>query len=618
MKIVVCVKQVPEVSEIKFNPETKTIVREDVPCAVNPFDRRAVTEAVRIKEKFGGVITVMTMGPHQAREALVECLAMGADKGVYLVDSAFAGADTLATARALAIALGREGFDIIFCGRYSTDSETGQVGPEVAELLGIPHVTGVRKIEFNDNRIMVERETDEGYEVIECEIPILFTAAERLNRPIKVSSSDIEEARMKPIETVTAQSLSEDASNFGLKGSPTYVSDIFSIKIEREGIVASGENPSEAAEKLTQYLIERGLFERREEETRINERRIKNKKEPKDGRDIWVVSELTGGRLRNVTLELLGEGIHLSEKIGGELCAVLIGKGLSHHAKAVAAYGADRVYLIEHDELRTYTAEGYANALIEAIKTYKPYIVLFPSTSDGRDYAPRVAARLKLGLTGDCIGFDINERGELIQLKPAFGGNIVASILSRTVPQMATVRPGMLKKIGPDWTQEAMVEMITPVNPGPIRTKVLSVHRDVDTSTIEIDSAEMVITVGTGIGGADNLSIIKELANVLCASIGATRKVVDAGWLPRQHQVGLTGKTIAPRLCIAVGIRGAFNHSIGIQKSDIVVAINSDPKAEIFQNADYGIVGDFAKIIPAITESVRKAKEMIRGNATLE
>jgi electron transfer flavoprotein alpha subunit len=600
LKIAVCVKQVPEVSEIRFNPETKTIVREGVPCAVNPFDRRAVTEDVRIKEEFGRVVTVMTMGPHQAREAFVECLAMGVDKGVHLVDSAFAGADTLATARALAIALGREGFDMIFCGRYSTDSETGQVGPEVAEILGIPHVAGVRKIEFEGNKIIVERETDEGYEVIECEIPVLFTAAERLNRPIKVSSSDIEAAQMKPIEIITARSLSGDVSNFGLKGSPTYVSDIFSIKTKREGIVASGENPSEAAEKLTQYMIERGLFEYRKEESHMVERRIGDKK--RDGRNIWVVSEITGGRLRNVTLELFGEGVRLSEKIGGELCAVLMGKGLSHHAKTLAAYGADGVYLIEHDELRTYTAEGYANAIIEAIKTYKPYIVLFPSTSDGRDYAPRVAARLKLGLTGDCIGFDINEKGELIQLKPAFGGNIVASILSRTIPQMATVRPGILKKIGPDWTQDAVVERIIPVNPGPIRTRVLSVQRDVDTSTVEIDSADVIITVGMGIGGSDRLSVI-----------GATRKMVDAGWLPRQHQVGLTGKTIAPRFCIAVRIRGAFNHSIGIQKSNTVVAINSDPKAEIFQNADYGIVGDFAEVIPAITESVRRARGMIKG-----
>lgn len=612
MKIVVCIKQVPEVSEIQFNPETKTIVREGVPCSVNPFDRRAVTEAVRIKENFGGVVTIITMGPSQAREAIIECLAMGADKGMHLVDRAFAGADTLATAIALAAALKREGFDIIFCGRYSTDSETGQVGPEVAELLGIPHVTGVRNIKFTDNRVVVERETDEGYEVIECEIPVLFTAAERLNRPIKVSSSDIEAAGMKPIEIITAQNLLEDISNFGLKGSPTYVSDIFSIKTKREGIVASSENPSEAAEKLTQYLIKRGLFEHREEETHISERRIRNKKEPEDGRNIWVASELTGGSLRNVTLELLGEGVRLSEKIGGELYAVLIGTDLFNHAKTLTAYGADKVYLIEHDALRTYTAEGYANALIEAIKTYKPYIVLFPSTSDGRDYAPRVAARLKLGLTGDCIGFDINERGELIQLKPAFGGSIVASILSRAVPQMATVRAGTLKKISPDWTQEAVIERITLATLGRIRTKVVSIHIDVDTSIVEIDSADVVITVGMGIGGAENLLVIRDLADVLGASIGATRKVVDAGWLPRQHQVGLTGKTIAPRLCIAVGVRGAFNHSIGIQKSDIIVAINRDPKAEIFQNADYGIVGDFVRVIPAIVESIRVATRIIK------
>ena len=168
----------------------------------------------------------------------------------------------------------------------------------------------------------------------------------------------------------------------------------------------------------------------------------------------------------------------------------------------------------------------------------------------------------------------------------------------------------MLKKISPDWTHEPVIERISPVNPGQIRTKVISVHRDVDDSTVEIDNADIVVTVGMGIGSPENLSVIKKLSDALGASIGATRKVVDAGWLPRQHQVGLTGKTIAPRLCIAIGVRGAFNHLIGIQKSDMIVAINSDPKAEILQNADYGIVGDFAKIVPAIVESIKRIKEM--------
>ncbi len=610
MKIVVCIKQVPEVSEIKFNTETKTIVRDGVLCAVNPFDRRAVTEAVRIKEKLGGIITVMTMGPPQAREALVECLAMGADRGVHLVDKVFAGADTLATAHALASTLKLEGFDIIFCGRSSTDSETGQVGPEIAELLGIPHVSGVRKIEFEKDRVIVERETDEGYEVIECKIPVLFTAAERLNRPIKISSADILVAvRTKLIEVVTAQDLLEDISVFGLKGSPTYVADIFSIQTKRERIIISGENYDEQVEKLTQYLRERGLFNNKKE-NRFGENRIKHKNQFKNGRTIWIVSEIIGGRLRSVTLELLGEGVVLSEKLRSELCAVLMGKDISHHAKTLAAYGADKVYIIEHDELATYRAEGYANALIEAIRCYKPYIVLFPSTSNGRDYSPRVAARLKLGLTGDCIGFDINERGKLIQLKPAFGGNIVASILSRTVPQMATARTGMLKKINPDWTKEAVIERINPVNPGHIRTKVISVNRDVDDSTLEIDNAEIVVTIGMGVGCPENILAIKKFADMIGASIAATRKVIDAGWLPRQHQVGLTGKTIAPRLCVAVGVRGTFNHIIGIQKSDTVVAINNDSEAEIFQNADYGIVGDFANILPLLVKPIKSLQNI--------
>src|SRR5438552_6081431 len=220
MNIIVCVKQVPDVAELKFDDQRKVLIREGVKNVLNPFDRRAIAEAIRIRSKSGGVVTAITMGPPQANEALFECLAVGADKATHLVDKAFAGADTLATARTLALAIKRMPFDLIMCGRHSVDAETGQVGPEIAELLAIPHITGVSNLSFDcePGFLIAERETDEGFETIECKLPALITAAERLGRPVKISESDLEAVRSKPVEVVTAADLSADGSIFGQAG----------------------------------------------------------------------------------------------------------------------------------------------------------------------------------------------------------------------------------------------------------------------------------------------------------------------------------------------------------------------------------------------------------------
>src|SRR6185295_8339053 len=222
-----------------------------------------------------------------------------------------------------------------------------------------------------------------------------------------------------------------------------------------------------------------------------------------------------------------------------------------------------------------------------AIKTHNPMTVLFGSTSNGRDLAPRIAARLSLGLTADCIDLDIDERGELIQYKPAFGGNIVALIYSKTLPQIATVKPGMLRASPADELRNAEVIRleIPPVQDR--RARLIDIRREVSLEVAELDEAQRVICVGTGIGGPEN--------------IGATRRVVDQGWLPRHQQIGLTGKVISPALYVGIGVRGALNHTIGIQQAGTIVAINNDPNAEIFHTSDFGIVGDWAEVVPPLT-----------------
>jgi electron transfer flavoprotein alpha subunit len=606
MRLIVCIKQVPEVAEIKFNPDTNTLIREGVANIVNPFDRRALAEAIRLRDLCGGEVVVLTMGPPQAREALVDCLGAGADRAIHLVDPAFGGSDTLATARALALALRREHYDIIFCGKYSVDAETGQVGPELAEMLDLPQVTGATRLELGEDRrvLTVDRETDDGFETIECELPVLLTAAERLIRPIKVKEPQLEAGRAKPILEVTAADLSTDTSIFGFSGSPTWVEEIRSLARTRQVEMIEGANADEKAARLIDRLESRGVLSA-ETKARYLETAPLTTGEAVGGREVWAVAELMDGKLRRVSFELLGKGIELARKLDARLAAVVAGADASAHVKALAAHGADKVYVADDDRLARYTTAAYSSLLVDAIRTYNPIVVLVPSTSNGRDLAPRVAARLAVGLTADCIDLDVSEHGSLIQYKPAFGGNIVALIYSRMLPQIATVKPGMLRAFAPNESRTAeVIHLAVPRNQDQ-RARLIDVRKEVSLEVAELDEAERIVCVGTGIGGPENLAAIETLAKAMNAQIGATRRVVDHGWLPRHQQIGLTGKVVSPLLYIGVGVRGALNHTIGIQQADTIAAINIDPNAEIFHTTDFGIVGDWAEMVPALTAKLK-------------
>jgi electron transfer flavoprotein alpha subunit len=614
MKVVILVKQVPLVTDLKFDPETKTLIREGVPNVINPYDRYAIVEGVKLKKAHGGEAVAVTMGPPQAREAMVEALALGCDRAVHIVDRAFAGSDTLATARALSLFLKHEGFDLIFCGKYSVDAETGQVGPEVAELLDIPQITGITKLEVTEGgrHLKATRGTDEGQEVIECDLPALLTAEERLNRSGPTPAPALEAARSRPIEVLTASDLAQDPSLFGFAGSPTWVSEIYSVATTRQPMMLDGASPDDVVRTLTEHLLTHGLFgtwQGAREVTRVKARAPGAQPD----RALWVVTETLGEKMHSATRELLGKSIELADRLHGDVVGVLIGANHDNYAAELAAYGADRVLRLEGPQLGDYSPEGYANALAQAIQEFRPYAVLIPATVRGRDFAPRVAARLQLGLTGDAIGLEIDDQERLVQLKPAFGGAIVAPILSKTFPQMATVRPGMLEALQPDWSRQPTIQRLELSNVGPIRTQTVHATQEVDATATSLEDADIVVGVGTGLGRRENLKLARELADVLGAAIAATRRVTDANWLPRQHQVGLTGKAVAPKLYVALGIRGAMNHTIGIQRAQTIVAINNDPEAPIFQMANYGIVGDCLHIIPALTQALAEAKRRRQG-----
>ena len=606
MKIAVCVKYVPVVSRIKFDYERKTIVREGVPAEINPFDLLWLVRAVEMKRGPEDQVVAISMGPPQARDGLIQCLALGADRAVLLTDRALAGSDTLATARALSLALGREKPDLIICGRNSTDAETWQVGPELAELLGLPHISQVRKLDYHPgtHHVVAQRVTDEGYQVVESPLPALVCVTEGVAPEVYPSRQQVTEAQEKPVEEMTCAQLSSDLSLFGVAGSPTWVQDIRLIEPNRLGLVVEEEDAKAAARQVAGFLQERLASLLTEGDgpgpsidfTRYPDRRDQS---------IWVVAETVQVGLRQVTLEMLGKARELTAFTRSEVAAVLIGPAPESLVSELAAYGADRVLLLDNPQPGLVSSRLMAQALGTAMQAARPYAVLFASTADGRDLASRIAARLGLGLTGDAIDLEVNEQGQLVQLKPALGGNVVAPILSRTLPNLVTLRPGLLTPIPPDRAAQATVTTVDISAFEGSDIKILEMHRQKGLGATDLEKAQVVLSVGMGIGGPENLPEIQDLARSIGAALASTRDVVHAGWLPAQTQVGLSGRTIAPRVYLAVGIRGAFNHTAGIQKAGAVIAINQNRRAAVFRAADYGIVGDWKVYLPPLIQALR-------------
>ena len=327
-------------------------------------------------------------------------------------------------------------------------------------------------------------------------------------------------------------------------------------------------------------------------------------------KDVWVYIEVSGGKPRSVSLELLGEGRKLADELGEKLAAVLIGDNVAHIAETVIAAGADQVYLTESPELAHYSTDGYTAVFTDMISQYKPSVILLGATNDGRDLGPRVACRVGTGLTADCTGLSIEAETRLVVwTRPAFGGNIMANILCpEHRPQMGTVRPSVFKKPVPDETRTGeIITFDSTAKTVDIRTKLLDVLQ-VCMGSCNLEEAEIIVSGGRGMGKPENFALIEELANVLGAGIGASRAAVDAGWKPHMHQVGQTGKTVGPKIYIACGISGAIQHLAGMSSSDVIIAINKDPDAPIFGMADFGVVGDVAEILPLLTEEFRKIK----------
>lgn len=331
-------------------------------------------------------------------------------------------------------------------------------------------------------------------------------------------------------------------------------------------------------------------------------------------KDLWVLIETDAeGKAKSAGLELLNPGKRLASAQGGMLTGLIIGYNVDAAAKAAAEYGAEQLILVDGEEYQHYTTDAYANAFCQLIEKYEPESILVGATVNGRDLAPRIASRIKTGLTADCTSLEYDEEsGNIAWTRPAFGGNLMARILCPNHrPQIGTVRPGVFKKTEPRPDNVPVVireDIHVPAED--IRTRLIEVIKETAGELVNLEEADVIVAGGRGIGGPEKFDMLKELADTLGGVVGASRAAVDAGWIPHAHQVGQTGKTVGPSLYIACGISGAIQHLAGMTSSKVIVAINKDPDASIFNVADYSIVGDVNEVVPALIAEIKKIKGM--------
>ncbi|MBF0252664.1 MAG: electron transfer flavoprotein subunit alpha [Candidatus Omnitrophica bacterium] len=325
-------------------------------------------------------------------------------------------------------------------------------------------------------------------------------------------------------------------------------------------------------------------------------------------KDVWVFAEQKKGVVQSICFELLGKGRELADDLGVKLCAVLMGSGIENSCQELIERGADKVYYVDNPSLKSYQDDPYTKVFIKLIEKYKPEIVLCGASVIGRSLISRVAVPLNAGLTADCTGLEIDKKERiLLQTRPAFGGNIMATIISPdNRPQMATVRHKVMQESVPDKTRKGeVIKDIFDAETYKSRTTLIDIIEEIE-DTINIAEADIIVTGGRGVGSKENMDLIKNFAKTIGAAVGASRAVVDEGWMPYSHQVGQTGKTVCPKMYIACGVSGQIQHLIGMKSSDVIVAINRDADAPIFTVATYGIVDDLHKVIPKLTDHFKK------------
>lgn len=612
MRAVVLMKQVPDLRSGSVGlREDGTIDRASASTITNPADLHALEAGLQLAEE----VWAMSMGPPQAESTLREALSLGADGAVLLCDRAFAGSDTWATANVLAAGIRHLGeFDLVLCGTSALDGETGQVGPQVAERLGLPQATGCEAISDRDGSVEVRRVVEGGFERLGVPLPAVLTVAETGFEPRYATLPGRRRAVAADIQAWTAADIGVGTELAGLEASPTKVSHMRPVPVARTTCRVVGEGISLDELAAEMIAVVRGGGARSDESAQAEE--PTNRMEtagpgpgPGPDGDIWVVCEIVDGELGTPSRELLGKAVDLARGTGGRVVAACLGAGIAAAARRAGEFGADEVLVADDSSLDPYRCEPFARVLTDAIRGRRPDVVLFSATTMGRDLAPRIAAALDTGLAADCTDLrvaDWQRRGEtyrhlLHQERPAMSGSVLATcVCPESRPQMATVRPGMFAPL----TRPSRAEVTElPVELGPSDLRVEVLERSVQRGEVALADADVVVAGGAGCDSA-SWHLVEDLAAAIGGRVAASRGAVEAGLAPRSVQVGQTGSSVRPRLYVACGISGALQHVVGMRRAGTVVAVNRDADAPIFSFADYGIVGDVRDVLPRLAEAL--------------
>ncbi|GAA1160857.1 hypothetical protein GCM10009630_68910 [Kribbella jejuensis] len=594
------VKQVPKGDHSGRLDADGRLERAGAVAEMNPWCRRAVAQAVRLADATGGRSTAITMGPPAAVDVLREALAWGVDDAVQLSDPALAGSDCLVTARALAatIRLLDDPPDLILVGNSSVDGSTGAVGAMLAELLGLPFTGPVLTLDPVDGRLRTTVQYDTGTESVAIDLPAVVAVAERSCDPAKAPADTWPSP--DTVRRVTTADLTE--GSWGLAASPTKVAQVHPAPRTRNPVIFRGQ-PQIQADRAIAELLTRGCFTA--PITTHPEPVAPHKATPSGRRGGGTdeepavastaapaaarVAVLVGPGPVEGTRALLGAAAGLAAEVGGEVVAVRSAAGDSD----LACWGADSVVTLDADEPRS-----VARALWEWMEPRPPWAVLGAALPWDREVLARLAVAFDAGLMSDLVSLSAKD-GRLSGLKPS-GGGTLAEIVSHGSPQIATLRTGLLPLRAPR-ADRPLEEHILHVEPDAAITRT---QRRTGDDGDALDRAEVVIGVGRGVP-PEKYDELEPVRALLHAEFAATRKVTDQGWLPHGRQLGITGRSVAPRLYLAVGLSGSLNHLAGASRAGTVVAINTDPAAEIFAHCDVGLVADWQEVMPYLVDGLR-------------
>ncbi len=638
LTIISLIKQVPLPSEMRMGDDG-LMDRTKAKSIINIDCQFGLEAGLQLKKRYPDArMIVCSMGPQSFEQALKTAISMGYDEAYLLSDRKLGGSDTFATGLAISTMLKDLGFDknnkdnpfIILAGRQSSDGDTAHVPSQVAEAMGVPQATFVERIEANaDGTITARRIIEGGYQMLKLPMPCVISFTPTGIKPRKPSLLGAMKSRHSEVVVKSVDDVKMPEAHqklIGINGSPTLVAGVENIESDRPPVMmATGSTEQQLVNSLIENIEKGG--------NQLVKKEAKAKKEVDttgmevvdlrgDNKGIITWAEVTGDKIGRPSLELLTPARHLAEQLGNgtKITTVLIGKNVKHFAQTLFEHGADEVVVVEHDKLEEYLILPFADIMTQIIRERKPEIALFAATTAGREFAPRVGMKTGSGVTADCTALEIGDyvdkknsrivRPILHSRRPTFGDSKLATILGFVYPQISTARAGTfaVPEVQAGRTGN-LIEFKPTLNDEDFVTSIVETVRG-EGGLASLFEADIIVSGGRGTVG-DELKLVKELAEALKqqgykAEWACSRVVVDEGFAEYARQIGQTGKTVRPKVYIAVGISGAIQHIAGIKESGKIIAIDQNPKASIFRHADFGIVGLYQDILPELIERVKQ------------